>query len=121
MCPATVRFSYRPGLLENPFRNVRLAGSWDASGRRAADWSFTPMRPAADDDGRPAFQAVLDFDDSAIGSVLRWGVMLDGPLGAGLWGIASEVDDAASNSRELSFTLKAGAQDQIYYLTHNGR
>src|ERR1700722_7630820 len=121
MCAASVRFSYRPGLPENPFRNVQLGGSWDVSGRSAADWTFTPMRPTLDDDGCPAFDAVVNFDDSAIGAVLCWGVTLEGPLGQGLWGIASEVDDETSTAREQSFTLQAGAQDAIYYLTHCGR
>jgi 1,4-alpha-glucan branching enzyme len=121
MCPASVRFSYRPGLAWNPFRNVRIAGNWDASGRPAADWSFTPMHPAVDEDGCQAFEAVVRFDDSAVGEVLRWGVMLDAPLGEGLWGIASEVDDVASRARERSFKLQAGAHDEIYYLTHCGR
>jgi 1,4-alpha-glucan branching enzyme len=121
MCAASVRFSYRPGLPENPFVNVRLAGSWDASGRSAADWTFTAMQPTVDDDGCPAFDGIVNFDDSAIGAILRWGVTLDGPLGQGLWGIASEVDDDASTARERTFTLQAGAQDEIYYLTHCGR
>lgn len=121
MCPASVRFSYPPGLSANPLRNVRLAGSWDAAGRSTADWCFIPMQPTVDDDGCPAFDAVVGFDDSAIGTVLRWGVMLDGPLGEGLWGIASEVDDVASTARERSFTLQAGAQSHAYYLTHCGR
>jgi len=79
------------------------------------------MHSAVDEDGCPAFEAVVNFDDSAIGEVLRWGVMLDAPLGEGLWGIASEVDDVASKARERSFTLQAGAQDEFYYLTHCGR
>ena len=57
----------------------------------------------------------------AIGAVLRWGVMLDGPLGEGLWGIASEVDDVTSTAREQSFALQTGAQNETYYLTHCGR
>jgi 1,4-alpha-glucan branching enzyme len=121
MCPAPVRFSYRPGLAQNPFRNVRLGGSWDAAGRSAIDWSFTPMRATIDDDGCAAFEAEIDFDDSAIGTVFRWGVKLDGPLGTDLWGIASEIDDIASAARERSFTLRAGMQTEIYYLTHCGR
>lgn len=121
MCPASVRFSYRPGLLANPFRNVRLAGSWDASGRTAADWSFAPVHPTVDENGCPAFGAEVNFDDSAIAEVLRWGVMLDAPLGEGLWGIASEVDDVGSTARERSFTLQAVAHDETYYLTHCGR
>jgi 1,4-alpha-glucan branching enzyme len=121
MCAASVRFSYRPGLPANPFSNVQLGGSWDAAGRSAADWTFNPMQPTVDDDGCPAFDAIVNFDDSAIGAILRWGVTLDGPLGPGLWGIASEVDDETSTAREQSFTLQAGAQDAIYYLTHCGR
>ena len=110
MCAASVRFSYRPGLPKNPFRNVQLGGSWDASGRTAADWTFAPMQPTLDDDGCPAFDAIVNFDDSAIGAVLRWGVTLDGPLGPGLWGIASEVDDETSTARERSFTLAGGTR-----------
>jgi hypothetical protein len=67
------------------------------------------MPPTVDDDGCPAFEAVVNFDDSAIGAVLRCGVALDGPLGEGLWGIASEVDDVASKARERSFTLETGS------------
>ena len=121
MCPANVRFSYHPGLPDNHFRNVRLAGSWDAAGRSAADWSFTPMQPTVDDDGCPAFEAVVSFDDGAIGALFRWGVTVDGALGVGLWGIASEADEVASTARERSFTLQAGAQNEIYYLTHCAR
>ena len=72
MCPASVRFGYRPGLPENPFRNVRLGGSWDSSGRRTTGWSFIPMSPAVDDDGCPAFEAVVNFDDSARHRQLRY-------------------------------------------------
>lgn len=121
MCPAGVRFSYRPGLPANPFCNVRLAGNWDAAGRIAGDWSFTTMEPATDEDGCPAFAAEVVFDDSAIGAVVRWGVMLDGPLGQNLWGIAREPDDVLSTARELSFTLNDAIHSQTYYLTHCGR
>jgi 1,4-alpha-glucan branching enzyme len=121
MCPASVRFSYRPGLRRNPFGNVRLCGSWDAAGRSAVEWSVIPMHPAVDDDGCPAFETEVGFDDTAIGTVFRWGVKLDAPLGQDLWGVASEVDDIASSAREQSFTLQAGGQTEIYYLTHCSR
>jgi 1,4-alpha-glucan branching enzyme len=117
MCPAIVRFSYRPGLAANPFRHVRLQGSWDAAGRAAADWSTTPMDSATDPDGCPCFEAEIRFDDSQIGAAFRWGVMLDGPAGADLWGIAAEVDDETSSARERSFTLRDGTQTEAYYLT----
>ena len=58
-----VQFRYCPGLLANPFRNVRLCGSWDASGRAAAQWAYAPMQPTLDDDGRSAFNAQIDFDE----------------------------------------------------------
>ncbi len=53
MCPAHVRFSYRPGLMVNPFINVRIQGRWDTTGRGAR-----------------------------IGTVFRWGIRLDGPTGS---------------------------------------
>lgn len=81
-----VHFRYCPGLLNSPFRNVRLSGSWDAQGRPAAQWSQTPMQPTLDDDGRSAFDAGIDFDEAAVGTVFHWGVLLDGPLGQDLWG-----------------------------------
>jgi 1,4-alpha-glucan branching enzyme len=117
MCPATVRFSYRPGLLRNPFSNVRLQGNWDANGRLATQWSTLPMQPAIDPEGCPSFEATVRFDDSEIGTVVRWGVMLDGPAGPDLWGIAAEVDDETSSAREQSFTLQQGSGDAGYYLT----
>ena len=117
MCPANVRFSYRPGLMLELFTNVRLHGSWDTTGHRAENWSSTPMLPAVDPDGCPAFEADVAFDDAQIGTVFRWGVMLDGPAGTDLWGIAAEVDDENSSARERSFTLGRGAQTQVYYLT----
>src|ERR1700734_925423 len=105
MCPAIVQFSFRPGLMSNPFSNVRLQGGWDASGRAASDWSTTPMTPATDPDGCPSFEAEVRFDDSQIGAKFGWGVVLDGPAGHNLWAIASEVDDENSTSRERSFVL----------------
>ena len=117
MCPAIVRFSYRPGLLRNPFSNVRLQGNWDAGGNLATQWSTTPMQPDVDPEGCPSFAAEIRFDDSQVGTVFRWGVMLDGPAGSDLWGIAAEIDDENSSARERSFTLQPGSGEQTYYLT----
>ena len=117
MCPAIVRFSYRPGLLRNPFSNVRLQGNWDAGGHLATQWSTTPMQPDVDPEGCPSFAAEIRFDDSQVGTVFRWGIMLDGPAGSDLWGIAAEIDDENSSARERSFTLQSGSGEQTYYLT----
>jgi 1,4-alpha-glucan branching enzyme len=116
MCPA-VNFSYRPGLKTNPFSNVQLAGSWDAAGHPAADWTSIAMRPGIDPDGCPCFDAQVHFDDAGVGIVFNWGVRLDGPAGADVWGIAREVDGENATARVLAFTLQAGAQDAVYYLT----
>src|SRR5271163_3324658 len=121
-----VLFQYCPGLLAVPFRNVRLCGSWNAAGQSSTQWSQTPMRAALDDDGRSAFETEIDFDAAAIGTAFQWGVLIDGPLGSDLWGIAAEEDVETSASRELSFTLAAvnaqqGTQTEIYYLTQCGR
>lgn len=121
-----VRFRYCPGLLTHPFRNVRLCGSWDADGRTTAQWSVTPMRSTFDDNGRSAFDAAINFDEAAVGTVFYWGVLLDGPLGGNLWGVAAEVDDETSTSRERCFTLaagdpNAGPQTETYCLTQCGR
>jgi 1,4-alpha-glucan branching enzyme len=118
MCAATVRFSFRPGLMSNPFSNVRLQGGWDAAGRAVSAWSTTPMAPAVDPEGCPAFEAEIRFDESGIGAAFGWGVMLDGPAGVNLWAIASEADDENSTSRERSFVLREGGSTEVYYLTH---
>ena len=122
MCPAnTTRFSFRPGLPCNPFSNVRLEGSWDASGQSAAAWSVQPMAPAIDSDSCPSFEAEVTFDPSGIGTTFCWGVRLDGPAGKDVWAIASEVDDENSTARQQSFVLEAETAVQIYYLTNCAR
>jgi 1,4-alpha-glucan branching enzyme len=121
MCASITRFSYRPGLNETVFSNVRLTGSWDADGRSSVPWSTAPMAPGIDPDGRPCFEAEVAFADGQVGVPFRWGVVLDGPAGRDLWGIASEVDDEQSTAREQSFVLQNGLQNAVYYLTHCGR
>jgi hypothetical protein len=59
------------------------------------------MKPTVDDDGCAAFDAEVNFDDSAIGTVLRSGVKLDGPLGEDLWGRAIVHAAAGSVDRDL--------------------
>ena len=52
-----VRFRYLTGLKRELFRNARLVGSWDGSGRFSAVWSETPMTP-----GRPKMAAPASRD-----------------------------------------------------------
>jgi len=100
---------------------VRLEGSWDDAGCRAADWSVWPMEAAIDADGCPSFETEVAFDGGEVGAAFSWGVRLDGPAGTDLWAIAREVDDENSTARVLSFVLQAEMPLQIYYLTHCAR
>ncbi|HEX2191255.1 MAG TPA: alpha-amylase family glycosyl hydrolase [Longimicrobiaceae bacterium] len=115
------RFVYFTGLRREIFRNVRLTGSWDASGRRSDAWTTVPMTPFVAADGCPAYAATVDLEGEA-GDELAWGVQLDGPQGIDLWGIMTEVGDTGSTDRRRTFRLRGGAgagpQEEHYHLTH---
>ena len=85
-----VRFLYLTGQRRRAFRNARLAGSWN-------DWVDIPMAEIVAEDGCPAFAATIQFDDAQAGQRISWGVRLDGPAGANVWGIMS--DDLATSAR----------------------
>src|SRR5213593_2544970 len=95
----TVRFTYLTGLKRNIFRNARLQGSWDAQGRSAEAWTEIPMQEIVAEDGCPAFTATVQFDSAEVGKRFRWGVLLDSPAGANVWGITTEVPDANGQQR----------------------
>jgi 1,4-alpha-glucan branching enzyme len=115
-----VRFCFQPGWGLSLFEAVRLSGSWNADGRSAPQWTTVPMRAAVDADGVLIFSAEVNFDETEVGSTFRWGVILDGPVGAGIWGITSEVDDEKSTARERIFTLQRETPEQRYALTWGG-
>lgn len=120
MTPIPVQFTYFTGFRREVFRNPRLSGSWDADGRYADQWTSIPMQQIIALDGCPCFTATIQLDDSQIGWLFRWGVILDSPAGNNLWGIATEVNEA-STERNRSFTLNPGGnqpQQEQYYLTH---
>jgi 1,4-alpha-glucan branching enzyme len=105
MAKIPVHFVYQTGLDRAIFRNVKLVGSWDGRGVYSSQWSSVPMHDAKGDDGCPAFTAAVAFDDSQLGYAFRWGVVLDSPAGANLWGIATEVNDPNSSDRVRIFRL----------------
>lgn len=80
------------------------------------------MQPIMAEDGCPAFTATVELDASQVGYQFRWGVMLDSPQDADLWGIPTEVDDRNSTDRYRSFCLYGSSnqqpQQERYYLTH---
>ena len=86
MAMVTVQFRYLTGFTRMIFRNARLAGTWDSQGRFSEAWSETPMTPGTAEDGCPCFTARVEFDEGEVGKRFRWGVRLDGPPGANLWG-----------------------------------
>jgi 1,4-alpha-glucan branching enzyme len=122
MATLSVRFRYLTGLTRPMFRNARLAGSWDAAGRSSTVWSEVPMSEGTAEDGCPCFTASVDLDD-ALGTTFRWGVRLDGPGGANLWGIPTEVRDMWSAERFREFTLGTdpASRQQDFYLTYARR
>ena len=76
------------------------------------------MQSFTAEDGCPAFRATAQLDDSQIGQTFRWGVSVGTPERPDVWGIASEINDAASTERNRTFTLRAAGQTERYYLTH---
>jgi 1,4-alpha-glucan branching enzyme len=105
----TVRFQYLTGIKRSLFRNARLAGSWNG-------WRDLPMQEATGEDGCPAFEATVVFDDAMAGREVRWGVRHDGPSGANQWGIATEDPFPHPVRTERIFTLPpAGGHDTAQY------
>ena len=123
MAKVAVRFQYHTGLKRRIFRNARLAGSWDSAGRFSQVWSETPMSPGAANDGCPCFTATVYIDETELGTRFRWGVRLDGPGAANVWGIPTEVNDmrSAERFREFELTAAPESRQQDFYLTYARR
>lgn len=115
---ASVDFYYRTGLLGDIFRNVRLMGSWDRSGRYSSDWTTMYMNSELAADGSTCFKATVNFDDSQIGTVFNWSVLLDSPGGPNQPGITTEVNDRNSTACHREFELSGGPQTEEYYFTY---
>ncbi len=115
----TVEFQYLTGLKRSIFRNARLRGSWNASGRFADVWLLDlPMQEAVGEDGCPMFRASVALDLADANRTFRWGVVLDGPQGSNFWGIPTEIHDARSRERYREFRLTgAASQVERYHLT----
>ena len=105
MAMQTVEFQFITGLKRKIFRNARLRGSWDGSGRYADDWTEAPMQEEIGADGCPIFKASVSLDLTDEAKAFKWGVLLDGPQGADLWGIPTEVQDVNSGERHRQFRL----------------
>lgn len=85
MAMQRVEFQFITGLKRRIFRNARLRGSWDASGRYSDLWSESPMMEGTGPDGCPIFKTALLFDPAEQDKTFKWGVVLDGPQGSNFW------------------------------------
>src|SRR2546428_4336529 len=123
MAKVAVRFRYFTGLKRRIFRNARLTGSWDGAGRFSQVWSETPMSAGTAEDGCPCFTATVRLDEAELGTRFRWGVRLDGPGAANVWGIPTEVNDMRSGERFREFELTAApeSRQQEFYFTYARR
>jgi 1,4-alpha-glucan branching enzyme len=116
-----VNFTFHSGLKRQLFRNVRLTGSWDSSGRHSGAWSEVPMTASPDVLGCNAFSAVVSFDTSQLGTSFQWGVIADVADATDRWVIVTEVADAASNDRTRAFILAADTTQQDYWFVTGRR
>jgi 1,4-alpha-glucan branching enzyme len=105
------------------FRNARLRGSWDTSGRYSDDWTESPMAEGIGTDGCPIFRVSISFELADQDKTFKWGVVLDGPQGGNFWGIPTEVRDVNSVERYRQFRLRGTGAQQIerYYFTYGRR
>ena len=62
MATKTVEFQFLTGLRRGVFRNARLVGSWDGSGRFSEVWSESRMLDVAGEDGCPVFQGSVSLE-----------------------------------------------------------
>jgi 1,4-alpha-glucan branching enzyme len=124
MTMQAVEFQFITGLRRAIFRNARLRGSWDGSGRYSDAWTESPMQEKIGRDGCPIFEASVSLDLADQVKHFRWGVVLDGPQGTNFWAIPTEVQDGKSVDRYRQFQLNGrGAAPQVerYYFTSSRR
>ena len=107
-----VQFTYRTGTRGVIFSSVVLAGSWNGERIYSDDFSEVRMDGATGPDGCPLFTALVDFPESEIGKVFRWGVRGE-ETGRSVWAIVEEVNDLDSRELVRSFELRDGPSMQL--------
>ena len=124
MTGVSVQFRYLTGLKRRLFRNARLLGTWDGTGRWSPNWFEIPMAEMVAEDGCPAFGVTVKFDAGEIGKRFQWTVRLSTPAVTDVSGIPTEVNDANQTDRARSFQLEpAGTSAQVeeYFFTYARR
>lgn len=118
--PLSVQFRYLTGLKRRIFRDVRLLGQWDATGKAAMSWIEVPMTEFVADDGCPGFTATVMFDAAGVDHLFDWTVRLSTLAVADVSGIAAEVNDPDHSDRLQTFRLRAAsasAQVETHWFT----
>jgi 1,4-alpha-glucan branching enzyme len=115
MTPITVNFAFHSGVKRSLFRNVKLSGSWDRTGRSSTQWTETPMTAFEDEAGCDAFRTSVSFDGSQAGAIFNWGVIADLTGAPNTWVVVTEVSDPNSDQRYRSFVLSPSATQQDYW------
>jgi 1,4-alpha-glucan branching enzyme len=121
MAQIPVNFTFHSGVKRPLFRNVRLSGSWDATGRFSNQWTEVPMVASQDETGCDPFEAKVSFDAAQTGTVFQWGVIADVVGTPNTWAVTTEVPDENSNLRYRSFTLAASETQQDYWFATGRR
>jgi 1,4-alpha-glucan branching enzyme len=114
----TVAFQFLTGLKRSVFRNARLVGSWDSSGRFSEVWSESPMLEVTGGDDCPVFEASVSLDLADAAKTFKWGVVLDAPSALNTWGIPTERLDSTDRYREFRLTPVGGTQTERFFFTH---
>jgi 1,4-alpha-glucan branching enzyme len=118
-----MRFTYDTGLRRDVFHNVRLRGTFTSldQGARWTDqgWTVLPMQRQVGRDGAITFVADVPLAAADVGKEFRWAVLLDGPYGLDLNGVATECRGNEPDPCYRSFVLTDDPDaEQRYYLTH---
>ena len=121
MASVNVTFTFHSGVKRTLFQNLRLSGSWDASGKSSPQWTQTPMLPTQDGTGCDAFSVTVPLDASQVGTTFQWGVFADLAGAPNSWVIVTEVPDPTSSQTTRSFVLGAAASQQDYWFATGRR
>ena len=121
MASVNVTFTFHSGVKRTLFQNLRLSGSWDASGKFSPQWTQTPMLPTQDGTGCDAFSVTVPLDASQVGTTFQWGVFADLAGAPNSWVMVTEVPDPNSSQTTRSFVLGAAASQQDYWFATGRR
>lgn len=118
MSQIKVVFEYYTGVKKNLFRHVRLMGSWNPDGHYSDRWRTVSMKPFQANDGCPAFRAEVFLNKSQVGTEFFWGVLVDVPGRANIWGIMTEDGPLEEAALHRSFKLEKSGSVESYWITH---